>query len=511
MKTKLILIAALSLLTPGLWGAWQTMNELEVPADLEAPLLYGWDDFEFAVSETPATVGLVDDPAGVLPGKVYEILPGTALGSFFNTQIPLPDGGSPETGVWTFYFRWMKATGGPAEIQTLDGRFNPDYLFGPENWGPNSFVPQDQGLSFHNWPRLNSLDINTDGNWITFQWDGTDAVFQRDLWYEQWIVVDMDELTHTYYIRGGEWSQPVDMFGSQLWRNINHTGPFKAYECRTYPGTFFSEVEEIWGFAEHYLDAFWVDYAGENLETPDGVDVRTGLGFNFGDVHIGDDFTGTYDDWTYLARFDDTGEDPLSGFTSGLTWGGHVKNDSPDAFGGHGTRTNLPSHSAIQILDSQAEAGAYIYTTFDPIDLSGSKNLVGRLAIFQSPGGVELALLIWDGTAWYRSETGTAPLLNWSSAGELDVVVDINLDTTTWTTMTNTSDMDELDVGGDLDIADGAVGTPDLSSIQGMGAIIVEEGAFGALAFAGIYIIEGRATTGETWACQSWTLRCSVG
>ena len=64
MKTKLILIAALSLLTPGLWGAWQTMNELEVPADLEAPLLYGWDDFEFAVSETPATVGLVDDPAG---------------------------------------------------------------------------------------------------------------------------------------------------------------------------------------------------------------------------------------------------------------------------------------------------------------------------------------------------------------------------------------------------------------------------------------------------------------
>ena len=106
-----------------------------------------------------------------------------------------------------------------------------------------------------------------------------------------------------------------------------------------------------------------------------------------------------------------------------------------------------------------------------PVDLASGGHLRLRIGKADAPGGTRFRVLLRDGTTWWLSNAVTAPIVPGATSAS---AMTVELAPLSWTEVDTSSgagaDLDQMDDGGETGaLTELGVGTPDLSSVDGVG------------------------------------------
>ena len=175
--------------------------------------------------------------------------------------------------------------------------------------------------------------------------------------------------------------------------------------------------------------------------------------------------------------FGDTGSKP------GIDSGGASDSETPvtmtagTGFSWGAKSAELWAHKSANLQSKSAVASDYAYTIMDStggnwadtaIDLTGGQMSVTWKTSDGDAGIVAVAsiqLIVRNGAGnWYLSDTVFTTAAE--SLNQIDV---LTIADSTWKSLGNTADMDELDAGGEQILTIGAAAIPTLSAVDGMG------------------------------------------
>ena len=206
------------------------------------------------------------------------------------------------------------------------------------------------------------------------------------------------------------------------------------------------------------------------------------------------------------------------GTLNNFAWGGRTAaTDQLDELGsvlftrraGFGNPVRDPNLFALTMMDLGRTAGSYAYTRFDNNPADGNNNVPSDALIMTDPaakvtveyiasGDTDVALLLRASGQWWQSNsktfTGLGPSSDeWQVEG-LVSTVDFGFAGTnavTWRQVTNATDMDQVDDQGEVAlVVSGSTGSPEFSTVDGVGVIITgasgSQSSFTAITFTNI-------------------------
>ncbi len=157
----------------------------------------------------------------------------------------------------------------------------------------------------------------------------------------------------------------------------------------------------------------------------------------------------------------------------------------------HPTGEFLPRRSVVIFNLSANVAGSYAYTRFDtsttdfvagaksPSKIVNASAAGAKISLkIYNGSGETLAVMIRDNTTWWRSSGKTVPTVSYVSGplGSMDYEF-AGPNAVAWTRIDNTTgggkDMDDVDNDGEGALVFGAVETPNLAAIEGMGLTVI--------------------------------------
>jgi hypothetical protein len=165
-------------------------------------------------------------------------------------------------------------------------------------------------------------------------------------------------------------------------------------------------------------------------------------------------------------------------------WGGYAAGVQ-DANSNKVIATSLwDSGGVLSIRFSALVPGTYAYTAFDnngAYDASGEGAgiVVEQFAGKLNGGTATFAVLLYDGTDWWQSDTRSVVDLSWGAGSLQDHEFRFTgAAAVSWKRLSNAENLALMDSGGEQALTESLSGTPDLSQVQGMGLIVVQnEGA----------------------------------
>ncbi len=181
---------------------------------------------------------------------------------------------------------------------------------------------------------------------------------------------------------------------------------------------------------------------------------------------------------------------------SQFAWGGHCQEPGTSiSFETRNTEAHLSFNEGSYLL------GNYVYSRFDDsteppdgankpsrtIDMSPSESRV-ILSLFESTNNVNTGILLRDQDQWWCSQP--VIVAKYLQGYNREKRISIDPKTLTWTAMENTVDMDEVDDGGDVPLTFGQEGTPDWSTIEGMGIMAMINSPGTLVAFSGMSLTD---------------------
>lgn len=193
------------------------------------------------------------------------------------------------------------------------------------------------------------------------------------------------------------------------------------------------------------------------------------------------------------------GETIVRTASSRFAWGGYSQSGSAVI----GTLKDDPSKHCSLYFDAGAFLpGNYAYTRFDSttnpasgahtpsrrIDLSPAESRV-IVTVYWSWYNVKVAVLLRDKDRWWRSSDIDIAAIAWNQRLDTRYVRDPKA--LSWVRLNNTADMDEVDDGGAVALTDGPAGTPDWTSIEGMGLMCRSGTSADKVYIAGLSLTDG--------------------
>jgi len=201
--------------------------------------------------------------------------------------------------------------------------------------------------------------------------------------------------------------------------------------------------------------------------------------------------------------------------TSLFAWGGF---DAGTGGGG----VSMSTAEGLRFFGTGKNPGSYAYTRFGKPSLPGGLNNAAeeildmrgnraRAAVQLNtliPAGYDVgstvALTIRDDSGWWVS-TGKALEENLSTSNTT-VFQFAGADAVTWNHLWGTSDVDEVDDGGETTLEEGTAGTPNFGKVEGMGILILEAAANANPLFIRSLTLHGPAPTVTAADRQTWNL-----
>ncbi|MGY8695724.1 MAG: hypothetical protein ACKVGW_16215, partial [Verrucomicrobiia bacterium] len=246
----------------------------EVDADHSTATSGDWNMYRSADDQyaTLPFFGVTADPGDGSQGNVLELNPGvpTEAGQGNTTlERAIPAAAQivdpfPATTKSTFYMKYRRpiVSGSPAEADTT--------------WGMVAEAARNGETGIHSYGSYSVLgrteidgiiDIRDGGDYLNL----TDAALETETWYEFWFVVDHSNNEFTQYIKGGtdfptQTQLPVDAAITAQYRNQT-LDPLSTILLITTTGG----ADNRKGKDPVYFDDFYIDLAGENLNSPGAV------------------------------------------------------------------------------------------------------------------------------------------------------------------------------------------------------------------------------------------------
>ncbi len=191
-------------------------------------------------------------------------------------------------------------------------------------------------------------------------------------------------------------------------------------------------------------------------------------------------------------------------------WGGFNPGNNFLNFLQTATPPGVPDIQGVYFGQDTRDPGAHIYTLLDSTSSAAPFNTPGTALNLTEPGAkgsirawtsgpTDLALLVRDGDGWYQSSSKSVSVMavgtqdyNFSGPGAVS-----------WTQVTGPADLDEVDNGGEGPVITAGAGTPDLSNIIGMGAVITAasgpNGANTGLTIEAISLVGPPPASSDSW------------
>lgn len=266
MKTHTLLISlsALGGLVHGLGAAWSEVSTFD-----DASALALITDVQ-SVEGSNARSEVANGVWGVYPGDLFEL--NSNLYAMLDLGVDLKAASESLGGPVTIYFEVMQPTVDDGAGGTRKALL--DTVWGLSNVDPA--VVADAENRYDSFNVMQRIVAGTDAyeGRNGGSYEGTGEVFQADVFYSIWIVVDFDpDFGNFYeaYIQGGQWTEQTRLSTAAtegLWFFRKNPGPTDTVDYFLVALSRGNSVQGEKGKDPTFFDNIYLDTSGQNLSSP---------------------------------------------------------------------------------------------------------------------------------------------------------------------------------------------------------------------------------------------------